>query len=288
MHNHSHSHSSQTNNLYIFLFLLLILIVTEISIGIIYNSVALISDGVHVTADAIAIVSTIFALKIKNLSQNETKTYGYVRVEVLATLFNCLLLIGASFFIFYEAIHKIIYPEVVSGFFVSLIACVALAINLIGLKIMHSHEESKSSTVMKTAYLETLADAFSSIGILISGLLIYFTSIYWIDSIFAIFIGFFILLRTYKILAKTINILLESVPSHISLKEVEKELLQLSDVHSLHRLHIWEITEGHTAMSVHLEVNKEIENLEEFRQNVEKLLEQKFQINLTTIQTELI
>lgn len=284
---HNHSHSSNHNNLYVFLSLLFVLITTEITVGIIYNSVALISDAVHVCADAIAIISTIFALKIKKLDKDETKTYGYVRVEVLATLFNCLLLICASFFIFYEAIHKIMYPDIVNGFYVGLIALIALIINLCGLKLMSCHEESHNSSVIKTAYLETLSDALSSIAILISGLIIYLTHIYWIDSFFAILIGIFILVRSYKILAKTINILLESVPEHISLKEVENELLLIENVKSLHRLHIWEITEGHTALSVHLEVDKEINDLEIFRINIEKLLEEKFNINLTTIQTEL-
>lgn len=287
LHDLEHHDTSQvdTKKIGIFVVLLIALFFVELVGGYIFNSVALMSDALHVAADSFAIILAFATLQLKKRKANGRQTYGYYRSEVIATLINCVVLFLSSIYILYSGIHRLINPAEMEGLKVLVIASIGLAVNLVGLKLIHNHD----SMVVKSAYLEALADAASSLGVILGALLIYYFNIVWLDPLIAMAISFFILYRVYYLFKKTTRILLESVPEHIEFDEVRAAILSVKGVVSLHQLHIWDITDKETSLSVHLIVEAAtLPELQSLRTDLEAMLENQFNISHTTIQTEIV
>lgn len=277
---------NRTKKLGLFIILLLILFVVELLGGYYYNSVALMSDALHVASDSFALIVAYVTLKIQQ-RVSKTNTFGYQRLEVLATMLNCFILLAASAYITYEAIEKLYNPQPMQSAAVLVVASIGLIINLIGLKLIHSH--SHQSMVVKSAYLEALADTATSVGVIIGALMIYFFDILWIDSLIALAIATFIIYRVIELFKTSVAIIMQQTPPHINIDKLEKDFLSIAGVKSIHQLHIWDITQGQTSLSVHLVV----ENIDSLTQHskiltdTEKMLQNSYQITHSTIQIEL-
>lgn len=274
----------RTRKLGIFIVLLLALFLVELFGGYYFKSVALMSDAIHVASDSFAIVVAYVTLKMQQ-KMCKSNTYGYQRLEVLATILNCLVLFAAASYIMYEAVSKILNPTDVEGIKVLIIAVLGLIINLVGLKLIHSH--SHGSMVVKSAYLEALADTATSVGVIFSALLIYYFDILWIDGAIALLIAAFIFYRVAQLFRASIAILMQSTPSRIDIDKLERDFLSIKGVTSIHQLHIWDITPGDTSLSVHIVVDDNISDYNLLLQETETMLSQKYAITHTTIQVEL-
>lgn len=277
---------NRTKKLGLFIILLLILFVVELLGGYYYNSVALMSDALHVASDSFALIVAYITLKIQQRI-SKTNTFGYQRLEVLATMLNCCILLAASAYITYEAIEKLYNPQQMQSVAVLIVATIGLVINLIGLKLIHSH--SHESMVVKSAYLEALADTATSVGVIVGALMIYFFDILWIDSLIALAIATFIIYRVVQLFKTSIAIIMQKTPPHIDIEKLEKDLLNIPGVKSIHQLHIWDITQGQTSLSVHLVVEN-IDSLTQHSQiltDTEKMLQNLYKITHSTIQIEL-
>lgn len=108
------------------------------------------------------------------------------------------------------------------------------------MKILMS--SANNSLNVKGAYLEVLSDALGSVGVIIGAIIIYFTNWYWIDTLIAVLIGFWVLPRTWVLLKQSINILLEGVPEEVDIEKLRADLLSLNGVESIHQLKVWAIT----------------------------------------------
>lgn len=288
LHNLEHypkEDKDRTRKLGIFIVLLLILFFIELLGGYYYKSVALMSDALHVASDSFAIIVAYVTLKMQQ-KMCKTNTYGYQRLEVLATILNCFVLFAAASYITYEAISKILNPTQMEGVKVLIIAVIGLIVNLIGLKLIHSH--SHESMVVKSAYLEALADTATSVGVIVAAIIIYFFNILWVDGAIALLIAAFIFYRIIQLFRTSIAILMESTPSRIDIKKVEESFLSIKGVKSIHQLHIWDISEGDASLSVHVAVEK-IDNIEEYGNllnKIENMLSHDYGITHTTVQLE--
>ncbi len=262
-------------------------LVIEVVVGFISNSLALLSDAAHMLSDVGGQALALFAIWMTSKPRNNSKTYGYYRVEILSALINAIVLIFISGFILYEAWQRFKNPPAVAGTSMLIVAFCGLIINLIGMKILRTG--SKESINIKGAFLEVVSDMLSSVGVIIAGIVILATGWLYIDPIMSALIGLFILPRTFRLLKESIDILLEAVPANIDYSAVEKCISERQGVVSLHDLHIWTITSGVTALSVHVIMQSEIQlsQISEFVQNIKEHLETEFKIGHTTIEVHI-
>lgn len=260
---------------YIAIFFMLL----ELVGGIVANSLALISDALHMFTDVGAFVLSLIVLKIAKRPSSSEMSYGYKRAEVLGALASGLTLWALCGVLIYEAIMRIITPHEVSGGIVFVIATFGLLSNIAMMKILHSHDKDEQLNV-KAAYLHVLGDLLGSIGVIVSGIVIYFTHWNIIDPLITLLFAVVILFTSGKILKKTIKILMEGTPSGIKYEEVKEDLLILKDVKEVHDLHIWSISTKHLALSAHLVSERDV------TQEAIELIQRKYKIFHTTIQID--
>ena len=265
--------------------------------GLLTGSLALLADAGHMLTDVIGLSLSLLAVSFSTKPATPQKTYGFYRMEILASLANSLILVLIAVYITYEAYQRIINPPEVQGLPVLIIAAIGLVINIVGMKVLsHTHEhtfEPRKRNSHKTienlnmtgAKMELLSDALGSIGVIIAGTIIYFTNFYLADPIISIGISLFILPRTWTLMKKSVHILMEGVPPNISHEEIKKALLNIRGVTGVFELHIWSITSGIDALSAHVVVIDTSRSREILNQ-INAVLENTFSINHSTIQIE--
>lgn len=262
-------------------------LIIEVVAGIISNSLALLSDAAHMLTDVGGQALALFAIWMSSKPRNNRKTYGYYRVEILSALTNALVLIFISAYILFEAWQRFKNPPAVAGIPMLIVAFCGLIINLIGMKILSAG--SKESINIKGAFLEVVSDMLSSVGVIIAGVIILTTGWLYIDPIMSALIGLFILPRTFKLLKESVDILLEAVPADIDYAAVEKCITERPGVQSVHDLHIWTITSGVNALSVHVIMREEsrFSEIGDLVRSIKEHLESEFRIMHTTIEVHI-
>jgi len=263
--------NKQMKKLRLATFIAIFFMLLELVGGIVANSLALISDALHMFTDVGAFVLSLIVLKIAKRPSSSEMSYGYKRAEVLGALASGLTLWALCGVLIYEAIMRIITPHEVAGGIVFVIATFGLLSNIAMMKILHSHDKNEQLNV-KAAYLHVLGDLLGSVGVIVSGILIYFTHWNIIDPLITLLFAVVILFTSGKILRKTIKILMEGTPSGIKYEKVKEDLLILEDVKEVHDLHIWSISTKHLALSAHIVSEKDV------TQEAIKLIQQKYKI----------
>lgn len=262
-------------------------IVVEILAGIFTNSLALLSDAGHMLTDAAGIGFALFAITFASKKAlTPQKTYGFYRLEILAALTNSIIILLFSFYIIYEAYLRLVVAgqqKEIQGVTVLIVAVVGLIVNLIGIKVLHGH--AKDNLNMEGAYLEVLKDVLGSCAVIVAGLIIIFTEFYIIDPIISIGLALLIWPRTWSLLKRSINILMEGLPPNISYEDVKKSILEIQGVTGVFDLHIWKITSGFDALTAHV-VIYDVSKSQNILKEIFSMLEKKFNITHTTIQIE--
>lgn len=251
-HDYSHAVVTEGNakKLTIALLLTSTFLIVEVIAGLMTQSLALLSDAAHMFTDAAALAIALAAIKIARRPADNKRTFGYQRFEILAALFNASMLFLVAMYILYEAYQRFTQPPEIQSVGMLIVASLGLVINLISMKILMS--SAAESLNMKGAYLEVLSDALGSVGVIIGAIVIYYTNWYWVDTIIAVAIGFWVLPRTWILLRQSINILLEGVPEEVDIEQLRHDLLSLPGVESIHQLKIWAITSKNIHLTVHL------------------------------------
>ncbi|MCP8308713.1 MAG: cation transporter [archaeon] len=257
--------------------------IIEIIGSILTNSLALMSDAVHMLSDVGGLSMSLFASFYATKPPTPKKSFGYYRIEILVALFNGLILIALVAYIFFEAHKRFLYPPEVLGLEMLIIALIGLVVNLTGARILW--RSSKESLNLRSAFLHVIMDALGSIGAITSGAIIFLTGLKVADPIASVAIGLIMMPTIYRLMKGSVNILMESAPEHISPKEVEEVLLGIEGVEEVHHLHLWTITSGIYSISAHLTIDRSEDwccILEEAR----KILKERFKIVHSTIQIE--
>lgn len=255
----------------------------EVVGGILTNSLALLADAGHMLTDVGGLAFALIAINIAQHSATDKRTYGYYRAEILAALANAVILIFISIYILYEAVKRFQSPPEVSSKNMLIVAAIGLIVNITGMLILR--KSSKQSLNMKGAYFEVLSDMLTSIGVIAAAIIMLTTGWYYADPIISAGIGLFILPRTWILLKDAIGVLLEGVPPDISIPELKKAIEQIPGIVSMHDLHVWALTSGLNALSVHAVIDKEA-----IPDEIIRLINDKtnryFKIAHTTIQIE--
>lgn len=283
---HAHDHTAGANawQLTIALALTGTFLIVEVIGGLVFNSLALLSDAAHMFTDAAALAIALLAIKIGQRPADEKRTFGYRRFEILAAAFNAVLLFVVAGYVLYEGIKRILDPEPVGSIGMLIVAAAGLVINLISMRILSSGKDR--SLNVKGAYLEVWADMLGSLGVLVAAVVITVTDWRWVDPIVAIAIGLWVLPRTWILLRDTTHILLEGAPRGVALSDVRVAILATPGVASLHDLHVWVSGADQASCTVHV-VLAEGADADAVRQAVGDMLEERFDLHHTTVQTEL-
>ena len=281
-----HDHGARAGNernLWIVLGLTTAFMVAEVVGGVLTKSLALISDAAHMLTDAAALAIALAAIRIGKRAADHKRTFGYYRFEILAAAFNAVVLFLVAGYILYEAYQRFSNPPEIQTAGMMVIATIGLAVNIVGMRLLRSGSES--SLNVKGAYLEVWADMIGSLGVLVAGVIIYFTRWAWVDAVVAAGIGLWVLPRTWKLLKESMNILLEGVPLDVNMDEVEKTLLSVSGIRELHDLHIWALSSGRNSLTVHV-VLAEGAAEQAVSRDMTALLASRFSIRHVTVQVE--
>jgi len=281
----SHSHTHETPKTLSRLILAIVInvgiVIFEIILGILSNSLALISDAFHNITDISSMVLGYISEKTAVKPANNTKTYGYKKIEFVTAFVNGLILMLATIYIFYEGILRLFNPtEVVSSqmFYVGIVAVIGN-----GLATWILSRDSQNNTNMKAVWLHSLQDALLSLGVIVGAVIIHFTGWNIIDPIISIFISLFLAKSIYYLIKETVNALIDSVPENIDYEKVRKDLENIKGVEKVSDLHIWLESSHLPMLSVHLQI-KNLGDLEEILAKAQNLLHKNHEIEHTTIQ----
>jgi cobalt-zinc-cadmium efflux system protein len=235
--------------------------------------------------DTLALGLSLFALNLAKRPASQTKTYGYYRAEILAALINGTILILVSAYIFYEAYHRFVEPPEVRGGLMLIVAAIGLAANVVGISILRS--ASRGNLNVKGAFLHMWSDTVSSVGVIAAGIIILLTGRTIADPIISIIIGLLILRGVGGLVWESINILLEAVPKHLDVGQINNAIQKIKGVRDVHDVHLWAITSGMYAMSCHLLIEDQmVSNCTQIVEEVNQTLNQKFGISHSTVQLE--
>ncbi|MFY9301303.1 MAG: cation diffusion facilitator family transporter [Candidatus Nitrosotenuis sp.] len=269
-------------------------LVAEVVGGILTNSLALLADAGHMLTDVGGLALALFAINYARRPATPQRTYGFYRMEILASLVNSVVLVLLSIYIFYEAYRRIMEPSEVQSISMTIVAGIGLVVNFVGMRLLgggHSHSSGRhkhgedESLNMEGARLELFSDMLGSIGVIAAGIIIMITKFYLADPIVSIGLAAFILPRTWRLLKKSTHILMEGAPIDISYEDVKEAILQIKGVTGVFQLHIWTITSGFDALSAHVVV-MDTSKSDLILKEITSLLENRFKISHITIQIE--
>ncbi len=252
--------------------------------GIVFNSLALLADAGHMFSDAMALGVSWFAIRIGKRNANDRLTYGFRRAEILAAFLNCIALWAIVVWIFYEAIQRIFTPGPVEGIGMFSVATLGLVLNLAIAAVLFSKRQE--SLNVKAAFLHVLSDALGSIGALVAGLIIIWTSAFWIDPVISLLIGVLILISSGSLLHETVNILMEGVPKGMDVSAIEAEIAKIDGVCCVYDLHIWNISSKQVNLSAHVVLSERCQDSERILREIGQMVRRDFGVSHSTIQIE--
>ena len=229
--------------------LTLVVLFAESIGGWLSNSLALLADAGHVLTDAAALGLSLFVAWFSRQPVTPEKTYGYLRWEILAALINGATLLGISVWIVIEAIARLRAPEAVGGSLMLAVAAGGLLANIIAavlLRPVHGH-----SLNVRGAYLHIMGDLLASVGTIAAAVVIRLTGWLAADPLASLLTTGIIVRGAWSLVRESVDVLLESTPSHIALGDVRQALENIPGVESVHDLHVWTVTSGVVALSAH-------------------------------------
>ena len=285
-HGHGHgAHARQAGRKSLIIVLLLTgtFMVAEFVGGILSNSLALLADAAHMLTDVGALALSLFALRVSQKPATQEKTYGYLRIEILAALLNGATLIILSFFIFREAWDRFAEPVEIQGGLMLAVAIGGLVVNIVAAFMLH--RSAGENLNVRGAYLHVLGDLLGSVGAIAAAVVILLTGWTVADPLISVLVGALILVSSFKLVRESVDVLLEAVPSHLDLEEIRAEICRIPGVETVHDLHVWTVTSGYFAMSGHARIT-DIERTQAVLEAIHDRMHDEFGITHVTVQVE--
>ncbi len=224
-------------------------LVAEVVGGWLSNSLALLADAGHMLTDAGALGLSLFVSWFARQPSNARKTYGYLRLEILAAFINGATLLVMSVWIIWEAALRLRAPEATQGGLMMIVAIAGLVANLVAAWLLHPQDGD--SINVRGAYLHVLGDLLGSLGTVAAAVIIQATGWMAADPIVSIFTSLLIVRGAWALVRESVDVLMEGAPAHISCDQVRSALAQIPGVSEVHDLHVWTLTSGMVALSAH-------------------------------------
>jgi cobalt-zinc-cadmium efflux system protein len=260
-HSHSHAHGPveiNQKNKNVFLIgigLNLAFVLAEVIAGFANNSMALLTDAGHNLSDVASLAISLVAFWMAKKKSTAVFTYGYKKTTVLAALANAVVLLIAIGILGYESFTRLFKPEIVSGTTIAWIAALGIVINSVSAFLFFRQKHELNS---KAAYLHLVADALVSLGVVIAGIVINYTHLYWIDPAIGLVIMVVILVSTWGLLRDSFKMTIDAVPAGIELDEIKKAITGVLHVKAVHHVHVWPLSTTENALTAHVVLDDNI------------------------------
>ncbi len=281
--NHHHHHFTSVNKAFIAgIALNILFVLIEAVIGLKINSLSLLTDAGHNLGDVASLILVVLATRIAQRKPNEKFTYGFGKTTILVALTNAVILLLMVGAIGWEAFQRINSPLPVEGKTIAWVALAGIIIN--GATALLFMKDQEKDLNAKGAFLHMAADALVSLGVLISGVIIFYTQWFWLDAAISLMIMVVIVMSSWRLLKDSLRLSLDGVPSGINIERIRQYLLSVKGVTGLHDLHIWAMSTNANALTVHLVIPNGMDDVSLSEINSE--LHAQFHIDHTTIQVE--
>ena len=282
-HHHHHAAPDYSRAFAVGVALNIIFVVIEVAYGVMANSLALITDAGHNLSDVLGLLLAWGATYLAGKKPSRRRTYGYSRATILASMFSGLLLLAAVAVISWEAVNRFFTPSEPVGQTIMIVAGIGVLINSITAWFFVSGKDHDLN--IRGAYLHMAADALVSLGVVISGFVIWKFGLKWFDPLSSLLIAAVIFWSTWGLLRDSLNLAVDAVPRDIDPEAIRKWLSDQPGVEGLHDLHIWPISTTQTALTAHLLMPVPPAD-DEFLHNLAMQLQDIFKISHATFQIE--
>ena len=284
-HAHAHAHHGGASSERTLLWGLVITLAfagVEAVGGWLAGSLALLSDAAHMLSDATALGLAALAAHFARRPPSPRHSYGLVRAEVIAALFNGVFILLVVFGISWHAFERLRDPQPVAGGLVIVIALAGMAINMVIIWLLHRGEQNLN---VRGAMIHVLGDLLGSAAALISGVVIYGTGWTPIDPLLSFLICGLILYSSLRLLRDVVHVIMEGVPRHIELPEVGRAMARVGGVREVHDLHIWTVSSGMVVLSAHVVID-DMTRWEAILEELRRLLHDRYDLEHVTLQPE--
>lgn len=284
-HNHSHDYTGLSGSKYLGVIILNgCITLAEIIGGIMSGSLSLLSDAVHNFSDTVSIIFSYCAWKIAGRKKDEKRTYGYKRAEIIAAFINASVLLVICLFLIFEAVKRFQNPQTINGSIMFIVATVGLLANFISMLLLK--KEADGNINIKSSYLHILGDTLSSVGVVLGSIAISVWHIFWIDPVITLIIAVYIMIESWKIVKKTVDILMQS-SADLNYASIQKDIENFDEVKSIHHVHTWMSNENTVYFEAHVDITDcMLSQACCIAGKIEQLLKEKYKIDHVTLQIE--
>ena len=284
-HGHGHHHAAGKKLIFVIAFNAAITVAEYVG-GVFSGSLALISDAGHNLSDVFSLILGYAGEKVSEKKPDKKFSFGLKRFEVVVALVNAISLLGIGLYIVYEAAVRYLHPVPINIRVMIPVAVIGLLGNLFSMIILMKQRHSTLN--MKAAFLHLLYDTISSVAVIGGGIVLYFTGLLLVDLAISLIIVLMIAGSSLSIIRDSMRIFLQGTPLHIDTDDVYRDISRITNVGSVHGLHIWSINSTEAFLSCHICVLglDEETDTDAIIKNVNTMLEQKYGIRHTTLQVE--
>jgi cobalt-zinc-cadmium efflux system protein len=263
-----------------------IMMLAEFAAGYWYGSLMLVSDGLHMLSHAAALAVSWVALSVAGRAARKGLSYGLYRIEILAALFNGVVLGAFSLWILYESLVRAFNPHALAGPEITGVAVAGLVVNIVTAFQLHAAGASDLNT--RSALLHMVADLLSSIAIVAGAVVIWITGWTPLDGILSVAVAAVVAKWSWGLLRESVSVLLECHPAHLANADVENALREgFPQIRDLHDLHVWEITSHFVCLSVHVVTeDMSLRKAQRLRHRISEFLQKRYGIGHIVIQME--
>ena len=258
-HHHHHDHAPKLDHLNSAFIIGIILnsafVIIEVVAGFLTHSLSLLTDAGHNLSDVAGLALALLAFKLTKVNSTSNYTYGFKRSTIMVSFFNALILFVAVGFIGYEAVMRFIDQQKVDGGTMAWVSLIGIGINAFTAWLFVKDKDKDLN--VKGAYMHMAIDAIVSFGVVVSGIIIYFTRLYWIDSAVSLVIAVVILRGTWSLLKDSLRLEMDGVPTKIDLEYIKTELLKGKGVVDVHHMHVWALSTTENALTAHIVIDPE-------------------------------
>lgn len=288
-HNHDHNHTPTLTSIsrafIVGIILNALFVLIEVVVGLSAHSLALLTDAGHNLSDVVSLALALLAFRLTKVKASSNYTYGFQKSTILVALINSVILLIAIGGISWEAFQRLNNPEPIQGKTVAIVAFIGIFINSITAFLFFRDREKDLN--VKGAYLHLAADAAVSLAVVIGGIIMFYTNLFWIDSVLSFVIAIVIFISTWKLLKETIRLSLDGVPHNIDMEKIKATVEKMNGVKSIHHIHVWAMSTTKNAMTAHLIVENDLpeKQIAEIKHKLKHELEHH-NIQHATLETE--
>lgn len=284
-HNHEHSHNHSEGNVKVAFFLNLAFTIIEIIGGLYTNSLAILSDALHDLGDSLSLGLSWYFQKLSKKGRTKTFSFGYKRFSLLGAIINSIVLVVGSIFILTKAIPELFNPEETNVEGMLYLAILGIIVNGAAVFKLRKGESLNEKVVS----LHLLEDVLGWVAVLIGSIIMLNFDAPFIDPLLSVLISLFVLYNVYKNLKKSLLVVMQGIPSDVSIDKIRKKLEVIDEIKDVHDCHVWSLDGNYHIMSIHIRLKEDfrLSELSEIKKKARNELKDE-SVNHITIETESI